>query len=103
MSQVRGVGRRAGDGSQLQVRFGAPWRSIRRRGWEEYWVLTVGPGYSYAVIGNPARTCLWILSRVPRMSPLAYRQALQIAEANHFDVAKLVPSPQESTPENRGP
>lgn len=91
---VHGVGRAGGDARLVQVRFVAPWRSLGRRTWEDYSVLAVGPGYSYAVIGNRARTCLWILSRLPRMSPLAYRQALEITRTNGYDVERLIQTPQ---------
>jgi apolipoprotein D and lipocalin family protein len=92
IAEVHGVGRPA-SGSELQVRFVGPWRPLGRRRWD-YWVLGVGPDYSYAVIGNSSRTRLWVLSRFPRMSQLAYRQALEIAEANGYEVDKLILTPQ---------
>jgi apolipoprotein D and lipocalin family protein len=92
--QVRGVGRRAGDGRLIHVRFAAPWHSLGRRTWEDHAVLAVGPDDSYAVLGNESRTCLWILSRLPRMSQLAYRQALEIARAHGYDVERLIQTPQ---------
>jgi apolipoprotein D and lipocalin family protein len=93
MAQVHGVGRKTGDG-RVQVRFAAQRRLFGRRTWEDYSMLATGPEYNYLVIGNESRTCLWILSRMPRMSPLSHRQALEIAEANGYDVATLVPTRQ---------
>jgi apolipoprotein D and lipocalin family protein len=92
IAQVHGVGR-PGRASELQVRFVAPWRLFGRRRWD-YWVLGVAPDYSYAVIGNSSRTSLWVLSRLPRMSQLAYRQALEIAAVNGYEVDKLILTPQ---------
>jgi len=31
----------------------------------DYWIIDLGPGYEYAVIGHPGRSIGWILSRTP--------------------------------------
>jgi apolipoprotein D and lipocalin family protein len=82
-----------GDG-RVQARFTVPWRPFARRAWEDYWILAAGPEYGYLVIGNESRTCLWILSRLPRMPQLAFRHAREIAEAKGYDVDELVETPQ---------
>ena len=53
-----------------------------------------GPRHSYAVVGDPSRTYLWILSRTPVMPELAYRQAVEIAASNGYDISRLVKTPQ---------
>ena len=96
IDEARGVAKPAGhDGSngRLKVRFAPGWLSIFPRVWGDYWILGVGPDYSYAVVGDPARNYLWILSRLARMPEMQYRQALEIARSNGYDVATLVKTP----------
>jgi apolipoprotein D and lipocalin family protein len=94
IAQVRGVGRPGADDGRIEVRFGAPWLSLGRRRWGNYEILAAGPDYSYAVIGGPRRDYLWILSRLPRMPQLAYKQALEIAKAHGYDVERLIQNPE---------
>ena len=92
-----GVAKRAANdtsNARLKVRFAPAWLSFVPRVWGDYWILGVGPEYSYAVVGNPTREYLWILSRLPRMSDLAYRQAIEIAASNGYEVSRLVKTPQ---------
>ena len=44
--------------SKLKVSFFRPF-------YGNYWILMLGDDYSYAVIGDPTREYLWILSRTP--------------------------------------
>ena len=93
--QARGVARKAGDGSNnavLQVRFAPAILSFLPKVWGDYWVIGLGPEYSWAVVGTPNRQYLWILSRTPTLSDAAYEQALEVARSNGFDVTKVVRS-----------
>lgn len=38
----------------------------------DYWILDLAPDYSYAVVGEPSRKYLWILSRAPHMPAETY-------------------------------
>jgi apolipoprotein D and lipocalin family protein len=62
----------------------------------DYWVIGLDPGYRWAVVGAPGRDYLWILSRRPEMSAGDYAQAVSIAAAEGFEVARLQPTPQAS-------
>jgi apolipoprotein D and lipocalin family protein len=94
--ELRRVARVAGDrgNAMWRVRVGPAWQSPLRRAWREFWILSVGAEYGYTVIGDPARQTLRILSRLPSMPPLAYRQALEIAKSNGYDASRLVVTPQ---------
>jgi len=95
MDEARGVVRQAGkdaSNAKLEVRFAPAWLSFLPQVWGDYWILAVGPDYSYAVVGSPSREYLWILSRVQQMTELAYRQAVEAARANGYDVSRLVKS-----------
>jgi apolipoprotein D and lipocalin family protein len=38
----------------------------------DYCILDLAPGYSYAAVGEPTRSYLWILSRTPQMDEMTY-------------------------------
>jgi apolipoprotein D and lipocalin family protein len=93
VDEARGIGRKAGDGtsnSRLEVRFAPAILSFLRSVWGDYWIIGLGPEYTWAVVGTPSRESLWILSRTPQMSATSYDRAIEIARANGFDVKKVV-------------
>jgi len=55
----------------------------------DYWVLGLSPDYRWAVVGEPSRRWLWVLSRTPRMSEADLAEALSIARRNGYDLAPL--------------
>jgi len=98
-SQIRaeGVARLAepnGPPSQLKVRFAPAWLSFIPAVWGNYWVIDLAPDYSYAVVGDPSRDYLWILSRTPVLPDSQMDAARSAAAANGFDLGKLVATPQ---------
>jgi apolipoprotein D and lipocalin family protein len=73
----------AGTGnSQLKVQFFWPFRA-------DYWVIGLDADYRWAVVGNPNRKYLWILSRTPRLAPDLLDAALKAAAAQEFDLTQL--------------
>ena len=58
--------------------------------WGDYWIIGLGPEYTWAVVGTPSREYLWILSRTPEMSATSYERAIEIARGNGFDVTRVV-------------
>ena len=56
----------------------------------DYWILDVGPNYEYAVVGEPGRKYLWILSRSPRMDEVLYQQLLQKMSAQGFNTEMMI-------------
>jgi apolipoprotein D and lipocalin family protein len=96
---VRGIARKAGDGksdARLEVRFAPAILSFLPSVWGEYWVIGLGPDYTWAVVGTPSRQYLWILSRTPVMSAASYDRAIEIAKGNGFDVARVVKTTNDS-------
>ena len=47
--------------AKLKVQFFFPFKA-------KYWIIDLADDYSYAVVSNPNRKYLWILSRTPKMS-----------------------------------
>lgn len=80
----------------LKVRFAPAWLSFIPQVWGDYWILALPADYRYVVIGEPSRTYLWILSRMPAMTEADYMAAVAAAEAQGYDASKLVRTPQGS-------
>jgi apolipoprotein D and lipocalin family protein len=60
----------------------------------DYWVIGLDPEYRWAVVGEPDRKYLWILSRTPKLPAADYDQAISAIRAKGYDPSKLVLTPQ---------
>jgi apolipoprotein D and lipocalin family protein len=60
----------------------------------DYWVIGLDPEYRWAVVGDPEREYLWVLSRTPAMAAEDYAKAVGIARAEGFAVERLRPTRQ---------
>ena len=76
--------------AKLKVRFAPAWLSWIPMVWGNYWVIGLAQDYSYAVISEPSREYLWVLSRTPNLSEESYRAALKLAAEQGLDVKKLI-------------
>lgn len=56
----------------------------------KYWIIDLGDEYEYAVVGEPSRQYLWILSRTPVMQDLVYENILHQLTAKGYEPQKLV-------------
>lgn len=56
----------------------------------DYWVIGLDPEYRWAVVGEPKRKYLWILSRTSPMAANDLAAAKQIAVAQGYDLSTLV-------------
>ena len=72
--------------AKLKVQFFWPFKG-------DYWIIELDEGYQYAVVGNPERTSLWILSRSPKISDELYDRLLHRIEFTHFYDPSLVVRP----------
>jgi apolipoprotein D and lipocalin family protein len=91
---------RDGPTSKLKVRFAPAFLSFLPMVWGKYWVLDLTEDYSAALVGDPSRKYLWVLSRTPVMADSIYRRMVGTAERQGFDVRRLQRSPAapDSTP-----
>lgn len=78
-----------GHPGQLQVRFVPDWLSWVPLVWADYWVLALDPDYQWALVGEPGRKYLWILSRVPEMERARFEQLKATAESMGYDLGPL--------------
>lgn len=105
MARAEGLARRAeqaGPPSRLKVRFAPAWLSFLPQVWGDYWILELHPDYRHALVGDPARRYLWILSRTPDLDAADYASLVAAAEAKGFEVAALRRTPQSASPRNHG-
>ena len=56
----------------------------------DYWIVDLDPEYRWAVVGNPARDQLWVISREQTLDAKIYDALLIRARALGFDTQKLV-------------
>ncbi len=86
VKSARGTARRAnarGPNSKLKVTFFWPFSG-------DYWIIDLDPEYRWAVVGEPRRRYLWILSRAPVLPEETYRGILQRAAGKGFNVDRLL-------------
>jgi apolipoprotein D and lipocalin family protein len=62
----------------------------------DYWIVDLDPDYRYAVVSEPKREYLWILSRTPQMPPDDYDQVLARIRELGFDSDRLIKSKQDA-------
>jgi apolipoprotein D and lipocalin family protein len=79
-----------GHPGRLEVRFAPNWLSWLPFVWADYWVIDLDPGYTWAVVGEPDRDYLWILSREPAMDRVLFEQIKARALAMGYDLAPLI-------------
>jgi len=86
----RATARVAGPGqpnSKLRVTFFWPFSG-------DYWIIGLDPEYRWAVVGEPNRKYLWILSRTPELDDRIYHEILERVKAQGYDVSRIVRTPQ---------
>ena len=62
----------------------------------DYWIIDLDPEYRWAMVGEPGRDYLWILSREPQLDMALYQQIVERAKQRGFDTGKLVKTRQVS-------
>jgi Bacterial lipocalin len=91
LDQSEGVARPVeGHPGRLEVRFAPDWLSWAPMVWADYWVIALDPDYQWAMVGEPGRDYLWILSREPTMDRVLFEQLKAKAEAMGYDLESLV-------------
>lgn len=81
---IEGTARTVDDtGAKLKVRFFGPFEG-------DYWIIDLGEEYEYAVVSDPARLFLWILSRTPQMDADVYEGITARLAEQGFDLDRLI-------------
>lgn len=74
--------------AKLKVQFFWPFKG-------DYWIIDLANDYSWAVVSNPKRSTLWILSRTPRMDKLLYDSLIDKLVKRGFDINRITKMKQE--------
>jgi apolipoprotein D and lipocalin family protein len=64
----------------------------------DYWVLGLGEEYEWALVGEPSRKYLWILSRTRQMKPGVFDEIVGRLPALGYDADRLLITPQPESP-----
>ena len=65
----------------------------------DYWIIDLDEDYEYAVVGEPSRSFLWILSRTPQMEEDTYADIIESLPAIGYDPGVLILVPQREETE----
>ena len=74
--------------ARLKVQFFWPFKG-------NYWIIDLSPDYSWAVVSDPKKKTLWILSRKPHMEVSLYNSLIAKLVNRGFDREKIVRMKQE--------
>ncbi len=72
-----------GSNAKLKVTFFWPF-------YGDYWIIGLDPDYRWAVVGEPSRKYLWILSRTAQITEADYEKALEQVRAAGYDESRLI-------------
>jgi len=75
------------DNSKLKVSFFRPF-------YGDYWIIMLDSDYQYAVVGDPSRKYLWILSRTPKIDEETKESILAKLPSMQYPVEPFVWTPQ---------
>jgi len=59
----------------------------------DYWIIDLDPDYAWAVVGEPSRKYLWILSRKPSMDEALYLSIVARLPDKGYDPTRLQQNP----------
>ena len=86
MKTAKGTARLAGGkepNTKLKVTFFWPF-------YGDYWIIDLDPDYKWAVVGEPGRKYLWVLSRIPHLEDGLYQEMLECAKKQGYDVTAMI-------------
>lgn len=91
MKSAKGTARVAdpkGPNSKLKVTFFWPFRG-------NYWIIGLDADYRWALVGEPNRRYLWILSRDPQLDEGLYQQIVERAKRQGYETGSLMKTAQD--------
>ncbi|GAB3755864.1 lipocalin family protein [Lysobacter olei] len=93
--EVLGTARTVRDSTaKLEVRFAPDVLAFLPFVWADYWVIDLDPQYQWAVVGEPRRKYLWVLSRDKALPRETLEAIVQRVKTKGYDTDGLVYTPQ---------
>ena len=62
----------------------------------DYWIIDLDKDYRYAVVGEPDRKNLWVLSRTPSLDQRTYDAILKRIQAQGYEISRVQKTTQSS-------
>jgi apolipoprotein D and lipocalin family protein len=93
VSEAEAFVKNAPANSKLEVSFlpkSIRWLPVGRG---DYWVLKLDPEYQMALVGEPSKKYLWVLSRNPQPDPAKVKEYLNYAQSLGYDLKDLIYTP----------
>jgi apolipoprotein D and lipocalin family protein len=75
--------------ARLQVRFAPDWLAWLPLVWANYWVVALDADYRWAIVSEPRREYLWVLSRTPTLDATTDAALMRRVAELGVDPAKL--------------
>lgn len=91
--EAEGIAKPSGEDApktKLKVRFAPAFLSFLPFVWGDYWIIDLAPDYTYAVVGEPNRKYLWILSRTSTMNDTTLTAILDRTKQKGYDLTGLI-------------
>jgi apolipoprotein D and lipocalin family protein len=82
--------------AKLKVRFAPKFLSFLPFVWGNYWIIDLDPEYRYAVVGEPDRKYLWILSRTPILEEDTLQAIISRIKTKGYDLVQLIRTEQSN-------
>ncbi|HEV7913654.1 MAG TPA: lipocalin family protein [Albitalea sp.] len=83
-------------GARLRVNYLPRWLQWWPSAYDDHWVVLLDDDYRYAVVSDPQRRTLWILSRTPTLDMDSFDNLMTRLRAQKYPVDRLVPTPQRA-------
>jgi apolipoprotein D and lipocalin family protein len=56
----------------------------------KYYIIALDKDYKYALVGDPSRKYLWVLSRTKILDDSIYTNLLEVAQKHKFDISTII-------------
>ena len=91
VDEAIGEARRLGEAgsAKLEVRFAPAWLSWLPFVWGSYWIIDLDPAYQLAVVSEPKREFLWVLSRQPQVDAATWDALMARLREKGFELSRL--------------
>ena len=63
----------------------------------DYWIIGLDPEYQWAIVGQPDRKYLWVISRTPTLTSATMDKIRNKIVASGYNVNQLLTTPQDGT------